>query len=185
KHHGRGNFIRRPDERIRYDNQRLFSPHPAPAEAELHVHVSVHRVAAVGTLPALLQVRDGAPLTEYVYTSHRNDITQSLAYVYVPRAVARLGTPTGNLSPWGDDIRTLLANAGVHVVSTRERLTTRLPSSDDVRLLRTTTPVLVIERTSIDTTGRVAEGALLVLPGDRTEAVFTTFTPAVALEVAE
>ncbi|MFC5719618.1 winged helix-turn-helix domain-containing protein, partial [Streptomyces gamaensis] len=43
KHHGRGNFIRRPDERIRYDNQRLFSPHPAPAEAELHVHVSVHR----------------------------------------------------------------------------------------------------------------------------------------------
>ncbi|MEU8763669.1 hypothetical protein [Streptomyces sp. NPDC048659] len=37
-----------------------------------------------------------------------------------------------------------------------------------------TIPVLAITRVATDTTGRVIEATLLTLPGDRTEADFTT-----------
>lgn len=47
---------------------------------------------------------------------------------------------------------------------------------DESSTLRTNsvTPVLAITRVATDLTGRVVEAGLLVFPGDRADAVFTT-----------
>lgn len=58
----------------------------------------------------------------------------------------------------------------------REEISIRLPTPDEASTLRISSAlaVLAITRQTADTAGRVVEAALLVLPGDRTDAVFTT-----------
>jgi GntR family transcriptional regulator len=58
----------------------------------------------------------------------------------------------------------------------RETVCARPPTPDEASTLRTnsTAPVLALTRVAIDATGRVVEAALLVFPGDRVDAVFTT-----------
>lgn len=181
KFHGRGNFVRRPHERTVYDSRRRSPGRPA-ATAPLEVSVEAHRVKATGALASLLQVRRGSPLTEYVYVGYLGASARSLARLYVPHQVAKLGAVGADASPWGDGIRDLLAAAGVRVASTVERVASRLPSAEEREILRSTAPVLAMERTAVDADGRVVEVALLVLPGDRAEAVFSTCTHVEPLE---
>ena len=58
----------------------------------------------------------------------------------------------------------------------RETVSVRLPTPDEASALRISSAlaVLAITRVTADITGRVVEAALLVLPGDRADAVFTT-----------
>lgn len=86
----------------------------------------------------------------------------------------------------GDDIRDRLAEAGVHVANTVSRVTARVPDSEEAWTLRTGTgtAVLAIERVSTDTSGRVVEAALPVLPGHSSEAVFAAAASVGEMEVA-
>ncbi|MEH6374515.1 GntR family transcriptional regulator [Streptomyces sp. KLMMK] len=177
KQQGRGNFVRHPRARTVYDSERQATQSPP-----LQVSVEVDTVNATSTLSALLQVRRGALLTEFDFISVVGTSVQGMARIYVPQTVARLGPPEGELSPWGDNVRESLTAAGVNVVSTVERVTSRLPSVEEKEVFRSATPVLAVERTSTDDSGRVVEVALLVLPGDRTEAVFTARTHVEVLE---
>ncbi|MEU7132955.1 GntR family transcriptional regulator [Streptomyces sp. NPDC046261] len=176
KFHGRGNYVRRPCERITYRGGEHFSGFRAAADGALQVSCEIQKVQASGAVSALLCVRPGTLLTEYLYLSRRGNWPQSLARVYVPCDVAKPRVPQGNLSPWGDSVWDLLADAGVHALSTTERITARVPSTEEAKTLRipVKAPVMVVERTSTDADGCVVEAAYLLLPGDRTEAVFST-----------
>ncbi|MEV4501129.1 GntR family transcriptional regulator [Streptomyces klenkii] len=172
KFHGRGNFVRRPDDRTVYDSARHTSDRP-PA---LRVKLEIRQAKASAALASLLQIHAGALLTEHEYVSLAGTSVRSVARLYVPHKVAMLDCPEGPLSPWGDNVRDLLTAVGVHVASSAERITSRLPSAEERELFRSPAPVLAVERTSMDTTGQVVEAALLLLPGDRAEVLFTTHT---------
>ncbi len=175
KHHGRGNYVRRTLQRITYTGSR----DSGEAGVCLHVAVETAKVAAEGTVSELLGVPAGRPLTEYTYLGERDGLPRSLAHVYVPRDFDVL-PPGAAVSPWGDDVREALVASGVAFATTVERVSARFPTSEEAKALRITarTSVLAIERTSIDVNGQVVVVALLVLPGDRAEARFVTFSQA-------
>lgn len=184
KHQGRGNFVRRPLNRMSYEGGGLRTDYRAAARLALDVIVSTHEIRAQGRVAALLQVRKGSWVTEYTYLTSQERSPHSLARIYVPQSVATLPPMETSRSPWGHDIQDRLAEAGVQLASVTDRLVARLPTADEARRLRTSTKtaVLEIERTSADAAGRVVEGAVLVLPGHRAEALFTTRLPVSDLE---
>ncbi|WP_066953085.1 GntR family transcriptional regulator [Streptomyces lushanensis] len=177
KRHGSGNFVRRPGQRMVYANTRLHgTERRAATNAAVSVRCDSRTVEADGQLSLLLHIEVGSPVAEYVFVGHQGASPRSLARIYVPHAVARLGVPEASESAWGDEVRELLSAAGVRVTRTTERVTARFPTTTEAQTLHITTrsPVLAMERVSTDATERVVEGALLVLPGDRTEILFTT-----------
>lgn len=186
KQHGRGNFVRPPFERITYSNDRFAADRRAAFNAALSASVSRSEVKAKDELCALLQVARGTRLVEYVYLSHQGPSPHSLARIYVPSGLADISSPETSRSVLGDDVRGQLIAAGIQVTSTVERVTARLPNASEANVLRlgTGAAVLDIERVSMDAMGRVVEAALLVLPGHRAEAVFTTHAPIEELEAA-
>ncbi|WP_435866031.1 UTRA domain-containing protein [Streptomyces wedmorensis] len=58
----------------------------------------------------------------------------------------------------------------------QEKVCARPPTPVEAKTLRisSTLAVLEVTRVATDATGRIVEAALLVLPGDRADAVFTT-----------
>jgi GntR family transcriptional regulator len=98
----------------------------------------------------------------------------SLARVYVPRDLTP-STALGDRSAraWAEASFSVPdpPSAGVH-----ETVSARLPTPDEAstRPFNTTVAVLAITRVAADNAGRVIEAALLVFPGDRVDAVFST-----------
>ncbi|WP_121712664.1 GntR family transcriptional regulator [Streptomyces sp. E5N91] len=174
KIHGKGNFVRRPLRKITYvGGWGTLDPRTA-ADVDLRVTVRTTAMPARGHLTALLKVDDGSPLTEFLLLSYEGESPHSLARVYVPRDLA----PTTVLK---DRPSQAWAEASFSVpdpppAEIHETLSARLPTPDEASMLRinTTLAVLAITRVAADNTGRVVEAALLVFPGDRVDAVFST-----------
>lgn len=191
KRHGIGNFVRRPGQRIAYASDRRLADRQAALNLRTDnvsdVSLDITMVEADGRLASFLDVRVGSPLTEFVFVSRQCASPRSLTRIYVPHAVASLGVPEADGSPWGDSVRELLSADGVEVVTTTERVTARFPTAEEAHTLNisTRTPVLAVERTSTDVSDRVVEGAFLVMPGDRIEVLFTTRSAASATEEME
>ncbi|MGW4948671.1 GntR family transcriptional regulator [Streptomyces parvulus] len=174
KIHGKGNFVRRPPRKVTYvGGWGTLDPWTA-ADVNLRVTVRTTVLPARGHLTALLKVDDGSPLTEFLQLSYEGESPHSLARVYVPRDLA----PTTALSnrssrAWeeGNFSAPDPPPAEVH-----EIVSARLPTPDEASTLRINTAlaVLAITRVAADNTGRVIEAALLVFPGDRVDAVFST-----------
>ncbi|MCW8120848.1 MULTISPECIES: GntR family transcriptional regulator [Streptomyces violaceoruber group] len=174
KIHGKGNFVRRPPRKVTYvGGWGTLDPRTA-ADVDLRVRVRTTALPALGHLTALLKVDDGSPLTEFFLLSYEGESPHSLARVYVPRDL----TPTTAL---GDRPSKEWAEASFSVpdpppAEVHETVSARLPTPDEASTLRINTAlaVLAITRVAADTTGRVVEAALLVFPGDRVDAVFST-----------
>ncbi|MEV7563912.1 GntR family transcriptional regulator [Streptomyces tanashiensis] len=162
KIHGKGNFVRPPLRRITYLGGSPTLPTPA-----LQISVRTTKIRARGHLSVLLRVPAGSPLTEFQCLSHDGASPHSLSRVYIPRDLAPTAIP--DESTWPTTVATPLAEV-------EERLCARLPTPVEAATLRIspTLAVLAITRVATDTAGRVVEAALLALPGDRAEAVFTT-----------
>ncbi|MFJ3834234.1 GntR family transcriptional regulator [Streptomyces sp. NPDC090054] len=169
KIHGSGNFVRHPLRRTTYIGGGHTPSAWTPAEGALHTTIHATNLGAHGNLTALLKVSPRSPLTEFLCLSHEGKKPHSLARIYVPRDLAPADVPEGLLAARLSDQRPPLA-----VV--RETVSTRLPTPDEATNLRisSTLAILSITRVATDTTGRVVEAALLALPGNRAEAVFTT-----------
>ncbi|NBM17489.1 GntR family transcriptional regulator [Streptomyces sp. GC420] len=176
KRHGIGNFVRVPLQRITYSCGEISADGQAAANTALRFSVSSSVVEAERDLSSLLGVPLGAPLTEYTYVSRLDRTPYSLARVYLPSFVAPLNVPAAGRSPWGDDFGDRFAEAGLRLSSVAERFGARHATAKEAEILHISirTSVLTVERTSVDETGRVIAAALLVLPGDRAEAVLTT-----------
>jgi GntR family transcriptional regulator len=174
KIHGKGNFVRRPLRKIVYvGGWGTLDPWTA-AEAAPRVTVRSTTVQAHGHLATLLKVPTGSPLAEFVCISHEGESPHGLARIYIPRDLA----PAGVLDdePLYREAVTRFAVLSVSPAAVRETVCARPPTPDEASTLRTnsTAPVLAITRIAADSTGRIVEAALLVLPGDRVDAVFTT-----------
>ena len=174
KIHGKGNFVRRPLRKIVYvGGWGTLDPWTA-AEAALRVTVRSSTVQADGRLTTLLKVPTGSPLAEFVCVSHEGESPHGLARIYIPRDLA----PAGMLDhePSCREAVARFAVLSVPSAAVRETVCARPPTPDEASTLRTnsTAPVLAITRVTTDLTGRVVEAALLVFPGDRVDAVFTT-----------
>jgi GntR family transcriptional regulator len=184
KRHGIGNFVRRPEQRITYASNWPEAERRAATDTDaVSISLDTAVVEADSRLSLLLNVRVGSPLAEYIFLGRQGTSLQSLARIYVPHAVARLGVPDAADSPWGDGVRALLSAAGVQVAMTTERIIARFPMADETHLgITPRAPVLAVERVSTDANERVVEAALLVLPGDRTEILFSARSAAEAME---
>ncbi|MFE1886019.1 GntR family transcriptional regulator [Streptomyces diastatochromogenes] len=174
KIHGKGNFVRRPLRKIMYvGGWGTLDPWTA-AEAALHVTVRTNTVQASGYLTTLLKVPTGSPLAEFVCISHEGESPHGLARIYIPRDLAPAGV-LGDESSWRETA-TRFAVLSSLPAAVRETVCARPPTPDEASVLRigSAVTVLAITRVATDSTGRVVEAALLVFPGDRVEAVFTT-----------
>jgi GntR family transcriptional regulator len=174
KIHGKGNFVRCPPRKIVYvGGWGTMDPWTA-AEAALRVTVRSTTVQAHGHLTTLLKMPTGSPLAEFVCISHEGESPHGLARIYIPRDLA----PAGVLDdePSYREAVTRFAVLSVPPAAVRETVCARPPTPDEASTLRTnsTAPVLAITRVAADSAGRIVEAALLVFPGDRVDAVFTT-----------
>jgi GntR family transcriptional regulator len=174
KIHGKGNFVRRPLRKITYvGGWGTLDPRTA-ADVDLRVTVRTTALPARGHLAALLKVDDGSPLTEFLRLSYEGESPHSLARVYVPRDLTPTRAPGDRTSGAWEEASFSVPDpppAEVH-----ETVSARLPTPDEASTLRINTAlaVLAITRVAADNTGRVVEAALLVFPGDRVDAVFST-----------
>ncbi|MGR4849975.1 GntR family transcriptional regulator [Streptomyces sp. LARHCF252] len=174
KIHGRGNFARRPPRKILYvGGWGTLDPWTA-AETALSVTVRTNTVPAQGHLTTLLAVPTGSPLAEFVCISHEGESPHGLARIYIPRDLAPAGVLDDDSSWRETATRFAVLSSPPAVV--RETVSARPPSPDEASALRigSAAPVVAITRIATDTSGRVVEAALLVFPGDRVDAAFTT-----------
>ncbi|MET8162889.1 GntR family transcriptional regulator [Streptomyces sp. NPDC005329] len=174
KIHGKGNFVRHRLRKIMYvGGWGTLDPWTA-AEAALHVTDRATEIEAHGHLAALLRVPNGCPLTEFLSISYQGESPHSLARIYVPRDQEPSETIGDGPSP--ARIEASFAVLSRLAAEVRETVSARAPTPDEASALRInpTTAVLAITRVAADTAGRVIEAALLVFPGDRVDAVFTT-----------
>src|SRR5690606_8964323 len=140
--------------------------------APLNVTVRTTRVRARGLLAALLKMPTGSPLTEILCLGHEGERPHSLARIYVPCDLA----PAAREPLPYEAVLKRLTELRPPPAEVREEISVRLPTSEEASTLRISSAlaVLAITRQTADTAGRVVEAALLVLPGDRADAVFTT-----------
>lgn len=174
KIHGKGNFVRRPPRKITYvGGWGTLDPRTA-ADADLRVTVRTTATVASGELAALLRVPTGSLLTEFLCLSHEGESPHSLARIYIPHDLVPRSAP-GVPSPSARAEASFTAPIPPPA-EVRETVSARLPTPDEATTLRinSAAAVLTIARVAADTAGRVIEAALLVFPGDRVDAVFTT-----------
>ncbi|MER5256096.1 GntR family transcriptional regulator [Streptomyces sp. NPDC002855] len=176
KIHGKGNFVRRSLHRITYvggystREQPQIAPDPA-----LRITVRTTKIRARGELTGLLRVPTGSPLTEFLCLSYEAESPHSLARIYIPRDLAPAAVLNDPRRYEGATERF----AALHPASAeiRETVSARLPTPEEASILRISSALAVLAITRVtadDITGRVVEAALLMLPGDRADAVFTT-----------
>ncbi|MFG2496881.1 GntR family transcriptional regulator [Streptomyces sp. NPDC048441] len=173
KIHGKGNFVHRSLRRITYVGGSGTRPPQIAADAALRITVRTTKIRARGHLTALLQVSTGSPLTEFLCLKYEAKSPHSLARIYVPRDLApaaMLNEPSMSHEAAASFAVLLPTPANV-----RETVSARLPTRDEASTLQISSAlaVLAITQVTADITGRVIEAALLVLPGDRADAVFT------------
>ncbi|MEU4068424.1 GntR family transcriptional regulator [Streptomyces wedmorensis] len=169
KVHGKGNFVRHPLRRITY-----IGGGGTPANAALCVTIRTTKLRARGHLAALLRVPAGSPLTEFLCVSHDGKSPHSLARIYIPRDLAPADVPPESSGP--ERMTTMLAKPRPPLAEVQEKIRVRLPTPVEATTLRiiSTLAVLEVTRVSTDAAGRIVEAALLTLPGDRADALFTT-----------
>ncbi|TXC99250.1 GntR family transcriptional regulator [Streptomyces sp. ISID311] len=174
KIHGKGNFVRYPLHRITYIGGGLTPMREPSADSELRVSVRTTNLQAHGQLIGLLGVSAKSPLTELLCLSHQGKSPHSLARIYVPRDLSPTDVPTE--SHCYESVEAKLAEHRPPPAEVRERVSARPPTPEEATTLRISSAmaVLAITRVAADRTGRVVEAALLVLPGDRADALFTT-----------
>ncbi|MDT9693343.1 GntR family transcriptional regulator [Streptomyces sp. P9(2023)] len=174
KIHGKGNFVRQRLQRITYVGGGRTPGAPDAACTSLRVSVRTTNLRARGHLTTLLKVSASSPLTEFLCLSHEGRSPHSLARIYVPRDLAPADMPSE--SPCCEGVTARLVELRPPLAEIRERISARLPTPEEAATLRISSAlaVLAIRRVVADTTGRVVEAALLVLPADRADAIFTT-----------
>ncbi|MFE0374178.1 GntR family transcriptional regulator [Streptomyces inhibens] len=175
KIHGKGNFVHCPLRKITYVGGGLTPrAEPSALDSALRVSVRTTRLQAHGQLIGLLGVSASSPLTEFFCLSHQGRAPHSLARIYVPHELAPTDVPAE--SHCYEGVGAKLAELRPPVAEVREQVSARPPTPEEAATLRISSAlaVLAITRVASDRMGRVVEAALLVLPGDRADALFTT-----------
>ncbi|MER5739793.1 GntR family transcriptional regulator [Streptomyces roseolus] len=162
KTHGKGNFVRAPLRRITYTGGAGI-----PFTPDLQTTIRATNIRARGHIRTLLKVPSNTALTEFHCTTYEGETPRSLARIYIPHDLAPTAQLASSSWPGGRD---------TDRTETQETVTARLPTQEEATTLRIspTRTVLTITRIALNSTGRVLEAALLALPSDASDAVFTT-----------
>jgi GntR family transcriptional regulator len=146
----------------------------------LDFHAAYSAEPADETLAAIFGVQAGTKLLHRSYRTHAKSedapislINSYLVYDLVARNPDLLD-PTKE--PWPGGTQHQLSTVGIELDRITDHITARPPQSDEAEQLDIGpgVSVFVLRKISIDTRDRVVEVSDVVLPGDRTEFVYTT-----------
>jgi GntR family transcriptional regulator len=196
---GRGTYVRAPRQRLRRRNGERYQwekdrvlldeserrktgaiEHDTGLTVEdLTFHAEYTQVDADQEMAAAFDLPSGTVLLRRVYwTSSKHEAAPlSVSYSYLPVDYIK-GNPElldQSNEPWPGGTQHQLSTVGIELDRIDDEIRARPPSPDEAELLDIDpgVSVLTVRKTSHDTTGRVVEIEDLVLPGDRTELVYS------------
>ncbi|KAA8884265.1 GntR family transcriptional regulator [Nocardia colli] len=198
--HGVGTYVRTPrikvrrtDERHQWEKNRVREPETvrrSTGATEYDTGLSMPDLAfsahyttteATDDLADAFAIAAGTKLLQRNYrTQYRTeDSPFSLVCSYLVYEVAEANPDLleDDNEPWPGGTQHQLSTIGIELASITEEVHTRMPNGSEAEELgipTTGVAVFDLRRTSIDVTGRVVEVADIVLPGDRSELVYTT-----------
>ncbi|MEU6647643.1 GntR family transcriptional regulator [Saccharomonospora sp. NPDC046836] len=197
--HGRGTFVRkertrnlRTNERHQWEKDRARHPEEKRAEtgatehdtgltvSDLVFEAEYTETEADTELAGVFGVEVGTRLLERRYrTRHRSeDAPFSLISSYLVHEVVAENPDLldSGKEPWPGGTQNQLYTIGIELGAVEERVTARPPTVEEAEELNITpgVAVLVLKKLSRSTDGNVVEYSRVVLPGDRTELMFTT-----------
>ncbi|GAA4598175.1 hypothetical protein GCM10023194_74980 [Planotetraspora phitsanulokensis] len=146
---------------------------------DLDFQIQFSTTRATAGLAKRFGVREGTKLLRRTYRTWRRGDAAPLSLVrsWLPYdlVAANPALLSAENEPWPGGTHHQLSTIGVEIDRVVDEVTVRRPSRAERTLFDLTpgTALLVVRKTSIDTTGRVAEVAETVLPGDRAEVVST------------
>jgi GntR family transcriptional regulator len=147
---------------------------------DLVFQAAYEETAADQALAEIFDVPVGTVMLERRYrTRHEaEDHPFSLVVSYLVRDVAA-GNPElldAANEPWPGGTQNQLHTLGIELDRMEEHVSARPPTADEAMELGLPagTALIVLGKTSYDTTGRVVEHSFVRLPGDRTEMTFVT-----------
>jgi GntR family transcriptional regulator len=147
---------------------------------DLEFQIKFDTARAAAELATRLGVAEGTKLLRRTYQTWRRGDAAPLSLVrsWLPYdlVAANPALLSAENEPWPGGTHHQLSTIGVEIDRVVDEVTVRRPSRAETLLFDLTpgAPLLVVHKTSIDTTGRVVEVAEVVLPGDRAELVSTT-----------
>ncbi|GAA1279208.1 hypothetical protein Psi02_68300 [Planotetraspora silvatica] len=147
---------------------------------DLEFQIEFDTARATAGLATRLGVAEGTRLLRRTYKTWRRGDAAPLSLIrsWLPYdlVAANPALLSAENEPWPGGTHHQLSTIGVEIDRVVDEVTVRRPSRAETRLFDLTpgTPLLVVHKTSIDTTGRVVEVAEVALPGDRTQVVSTT-----------
>lgn len=147
---------------------------------DLVFSAAYRRVAADAGLARALGVPEGTDLLERRYRTRHRDEHAPFDLVRSYLVVDMIGGYPDLLDearePWPGGTQSQLHAVGIELDRVEERVTVRPATEEeaDELGLGPGVPVMVVQKTSIDTRERVVDWSEIILPGDRAEAVFTT-----------
>ncbi|GAA5128864.1 GntR family transcriptional regulator [Haloechinothrix salitolerans] len=199
RQHGRGTFVRKPRAKVqrtaeRYqwekDRVKLSDEERRTTGATerdtgrdmsaLEFYAAYDSVFANADLAAVFDVSEGTKLLHRVYRTRlkTEDAPLSLIDSYIVHDVAARNPDLllADNEPWPGGTQHQLYTIGIELDHIREELTARPPTVDEAQQLELSagTAVIALRKISVATTGDVVEVSDVVLPGDRTVAVYTT-----------
>jgi len=197
--HGRGTYVRSPRQRLRRtperyqwekDRVRLSETQRRRTGAterdtgltmsDLNFHAEFHVVPAGEELAKLFGVPVGAKLLQRIYrtSSKREDTPLSVIHSYLVYDTVAENPALLNASnePWPGGTQHQLYTIGIELDRIVDHITARPPSAEEVEALNLPpgVAVFVLRKVSVDTNDCVVEVSDVVIPGDRTEFVYTT-----------
>ncbi|MFG2489921.1 GntR family transcriptional regulator [Streptomyces caniferus] len=200
KQHGRGHVVRRPrtaavrtNFRHQWEKGRVHAPLEERARngateqetslrnGDLVFHASYREIEADEDLARAFALPEGTPLLERSYRtrSAAEGTPFSLVTSYLVREVIA-GNPElldETEEPWPGGSQAQFYTVGIELGRVEERVTARPPTPEEAQELDLPpgASVLVLRKTSVDIDERVVDVSDVVLPGDRTEILFTTY----------
>ncbi|HET6857231.1 MAG TPA: GntR family transcriptional regulator [Streptomyces sp.] len=199
KKHGRGNFVRRPrtmvertNSRHQWEKDRAREPEAARAQTgatehdtgltlnDLVFRATYAEIKAEQELAVAFGVPEGTLLVERVYrTRYRSEgapFNLVCSYLVLDMVAGNPALLDETKEPWPGGTQNQLHTVGIELARIEERVTARPPTAEEAAELDLPpgTAVLVLRKTSFDVDDRAVEISDVVLPGDRTEMLFTT-----------
>jgi len=197
--HGRGTYVRHPRQRVRrtperyqWEKDRVRLPEQQRQRtgaterdtgltmADLDFKAEFDTVAANDDLATAFSLPIGAKLLRRIYRTQSHVehsplslITSYLVYDIVAENSALLDARN---EPWPGGTQHQLYTIGIELDRIVDRIITRPPTIEETEALDLSSgvPIFDLRKISIDTDGRVVEISDAILPGDRTEFVYTT-----------
>src|SRR6266536_2752654 len=197
--HGIGSFVRSPRRKVRrsadrhqWEKDRVHLPEDERrqtgvveretglAVSDLIFHAEYSTEQAGEDLARAFGVPANTKMLHRVYRtrSRAEDSPISLvdSYLVYDMVAANPDLLTADKEPWSGGTQHQLYTIGIEVDRIIEEITARPPRAEESEVLGIGPgiAVLFLRKTSVDTNGRVVEYSEVVMPGDRTEIVYTT-----------